>query len=167
MGTVNYIPFFVVLGSALMCGCQGSPSSTAASPSPGSFQFGQQTTQAFNKFKDQLQGTTQAGNTVLQSGAQDAQQTVNTQVANIDAQRQQLVNQIQTSQGETKQALQNQMTALDTQRAQLASQLQQSGQSATQGLQQTRTAVNQAGQAIQQGFTTAVPPPPALAAPVR
>ena len=110
MGTVNYIPLFVVLGSALMCGCQGSPSSTAASPSPGSFQFGQQTTQAFNKFKDQLQGTTQAGNTVLQSGAQDAQQTVNTQVANIDAQRQQLVNQIQTSQGETKQALQNQMT---------------------------------------------------------
>ena len=91
-----------LVGLAAIAGCQGSPSSSPAS-STGNFRFGQQTQQAIDQFKNQAQGTAQAGNTALQSGAQDLQKSVSSQMASLDAQRQQLTLQAQSSTGQAKQ----------------------------------------------------------------
>ena len=163
-----------LVGLAAIAGCQGSPSSSPAS-STGNFRFGQQTQQAIDQVKNQAQGTAQAGNTALQSGAQDLQKSVSSQMASLDAQRQQLTLQAQSSTGQAKQNIDNQVAAIDAQRAQLTSQLKQAGQTTQQNLMQTRDSLNQSALQIQQTLTTPLPAPapvpaatlPAIAPPTR
>jgi chromosome segregation ATPase len=138
------------LVAAGVIGCANAPSKSPVPSSTGA---------SFDMFKNQVKQTAQAGSNLVQAGAQDLQNSVQSQMSQIDNQQRALQAQLNSTAGETRAALERRLQDVQTQKQAILTRMSDAQRSGAAGLDSTKQSINDSIKALQQTLEAPLPGP--------
>lgn len=145
---MRLIPCALMAAGAI--GCANTPSKTPVPSSTGA---------SFDIFKNQVKQTAQAGGNLIQAGAGDLQNNVQSQLTQIDNQQRALQAQLNSTAGETRAALERRLQDIQAQKQAILTRMDEAQRTGAASLETTRQSINDSLRTLRQTLEAPLPGP--------